>query len=569
MTSVARPDAGHPWPAGRLVVVLAAVLFTCATLSAGYVTGLGPFWQQPSGDAAQGQIGWFYYARDSWRWPLLAIGNYHLPEGGNVLLSDSLPLFAVPAKALVGLLWPPEALPPIYLGAWVALCFFVQVVAASRLLAALDVRRPLQHLAGIALLSYLPMLFLRFGHATLLAHFLILFALTGYVQAKRDRLARAGWIGLCAIPVVSLWISPYIAAMTGILVLVTLLDGWREGRLDLRGILLRLAAMLLTGLAVLGASGLHALPTENPGDYGRYSLNLLSPFVPFPGTTTGHWLQTAHPSPRDLHQWEGGSYLGAGVVLLCLAALPALRRWRTGLRRHAVLAIALVVTLLFAISHRIGFGAWELVHLPLPEVVQSALSNLRGSGRFVWLAVYALVAGCIVAVARHYRPPAATALLALAAVLQIADVAPMQREVRTASATAAGPQIDVAAWEDLIARHQRLFQFPSFECGGLYGLGVPGTRWRELQIDWVAARLNRPTNSAYLARKAKDCRHEREQATRGIREPGTLYLFRSSEDIGRLLAAHGERSAGCGYLDDVVVCSADQDLSWIDRSTLE
>jgi len=137
----------------------------------------------------------------------------------------------------------------------------------------------------------------------------------------------------------------------------------------------------------------------------------------------------------------------------------------------------------------------------------------------------------------------------------------MQASRRDGTALANTPNIHVDTWQRLIAAHQDIFQYPSFECGALYGRGIPGTHFSELEIEWIAAQLNRPTNSAYLARPHKDCVQEQIEASGNKAVPGRLYLYRSSEDVGTYLAANGVKMDRCGLLDDVVVCSADQDLS--------
>lgn len=537
------------------------LVFAALSLSPDYVLGHGPYWQALFGDVAKGEIGWFYYARDAWRWPLFAAANYHLPEGSSVVLTDSLPLFALPAKLLYRLLWPAQATPPIYTGLWVALCLVLQAVFASRLLRVLGVVERVPHLAGLVLFCYLPIVFLRFGQAALMGQFLILFALEGYVRAKREGLTRCGWSVLCALPVAVLLVHPYLAAMCGALVAATILDQWRERRLDGRGVLLRFGAIALAALALMAVGGFFSAARSDFGDYGLYSLNLLSPWVPFANTLSGQWLGTQTPVIAGSNQWEGGAYLGAGVLLLCLLALPALREWRANLARHGVLFAMLLVLLVFAVSQRVGIGEREVLTLPLPDALLHALSQFRGSGRFVWVPLYALLAALIVAIVRRHSAPRAAALLALAALLQLVDVWPMQPGVRAASASMAPVTIDRATWTRLIGGHREIFQYPSFECGGLFGNGVPGTKFRGLEIDWIAAELARPTNSAYLARFTKDCEGERAEAARRHGEPGVLYLYRSTEDIGAFLAQHGIDTERCGYLDDVAVCSADMDLS--------
>jgi hypothetical protein len=534
-------------------------VFAALTLAPAYVAGTGPYWDAQTGDVAKGEIGWFYYARDGWRFPVFDVATYHYPEGSNVMLSDSLPLFALPTKALYKLTSPRDRRPPIYTGFWVALCLVLQAVTAWRLLRALGIDDLVTLIAGIAIFCYLPIVMLRFGQAGLMAQCLILFSLEGYVRAKREGLSRRFWVALCALPPLTLLVHPYLALMCGVLVAATILDQWRERRIDLRVVLLSFGSIAALALMLMIVGGFFSATKGGFGDYGLYSLNLLSPWIPFPQTLAGSLLGTEFPVIPGTNQWEGGAYLGAGVLLLCVLALPALRNWRANLRRHAVLFAFLVLVLIFAVSQRVGFGTHELT-LPIPDFLLHALSQFRGSGRFVWLAVYTLVAVLIVAVVARYGIARARIALLIAAALEIADGWPMQRAVRLVTANPAPSSIDRAEWTRLIEAHARIFQYPSFECGGLFGWGVPGSKFRGVEIDWIAAERNTPTNSAYLARFTKDCERETADAAANIHEHGVLHLYRSTEETGAFLHANGADLDRCGYLDDVVVCSADRDL---------
>ena len=551
------PAAGAPWPL-RLAVVVAALGFVLLSLSPGFIGGNGAYWAFPEGDAARCEIGWIYYAHDSWRFPLFQIGNYHDPEGSNVYLTDSLPLVALPAKVVYKLTgWLPT-----YTGFWVALCFFLQVVCASRMLLALGVRAWLPHFAGVVLLSYSPFFFARFGHMTLMSHFFILAELEGYVRAKRGGMGRRGWFWVCALPVIAILVQPYLAAMALMLALVTIVDQWREGRLTRSAAALRVGAIATASLALIFAGGFVFPHTHPHDDYGLYSFNLISPFVPFAGTQLGQWLGSETPSIKGIWQWEGGVYLGAGMLFALLACLPFWRGVLPALKRHLVLALALSLALAFAISNRVGIGSYEVLHLPLPGFLESAFSALRGSGRFAWPVMYALIAAVVACIAVRYRSATATALLAAAAVLQWADARPMQSARRAASQAAAAPdKIHRSKWEELIAGHRRIFQFPSFECGGVYDDEIGGDKYLEMQIDLIAARLDKPTNSSYPARYTKDCARERETAAFNMHEDGTLFLYRGSADIGAFLTRYGRDISRCGILDEIVVCSETVNLA--------
>lgn len=544
-----------------IAIVAIAIVFVAATLSIGFVTGTGDFWRLLQGDVADAQIGWFYYARDVWQFPVFYVGNYHQPEGSYVTLSDSLPLLAFAFKCLFKTFYAPGSDPPIYAGIWCAICFFLQVVAGSRLLFSLGIRQPLQHLAALVLLCYAPILFFRFGQFGLLAHFFILLSLDSYVRATRTPPLPLNWWLLCSLPVVAVLLHPYIAAMSTIFLIATVIECFRIGTIDARGLVLRVCgtAASAIGLMLLGGGYLTAA-SQNFADYGMYSLNLASPFVPFPSTLLGRALGTNTPSISGIYQWEGGCYLGAGVLTLCLACAPVMRDLSVRLKKHRALIVLLVLAITYAISNRIGFGSHELLTIPLPAKLVGLLSIFRGSGRFAWAVVYTLTVFLVTVVVRGYSPRASIAVLAGAAVLQFIDVAPMQWDVRAATTQTSQPTVSVATWSELIKKHTKVFEFPSFECGGIYDADVPGGRWRALEIDWLIAKSGLPNNSAYLTRYTKDCDRERALAV-ADHERGTLYLYRSTEDIGAFLSRMGAISPACGYLDDVVVCSPGMDLS--------
>lgn len=540
--------------------VALAIAFVMLSVGSGFIRGIGEYWSSPLGDAAQSQIGWFYFARDAWRFPLFDIRNYHLPEGANLLLSDGIPLLALIAKPVYRALYSSSDTPPIYVGYWVAACLALQVLMALRLLSSLGIADLRHRLAAAVLFCYVPLLFLRFGQFSLLGQFIVLLSVDGYVRATREQAARIPvWTML--VPAVALWVHPYLAAMSALLGFAALAEQYRRRRLRWPDLALRAAAAVLSALAVMWLGGGYL---DNPGrgfrDYGIYSLNLLSPFVPTPNSLSGSLLGTSIPSAAGLHQWEGSCYLGAGVLFLAACALPAFRDWKGLVRRHAVLLMVLAASLVFAISHRIALGSTLLAQVPLPDGALDLLSKFRASGRFVWISVYVFTAFLCVAVMRGYSPARSLTILVLAALLQFADVFPMQASVRAASQHGSST-LHREAWSALIGQHARVREFPSFECGGIFAGDAAGEKWRALEIDYLVARSGKSNNSAYLARYTKDCDAERAGVLSDILVPGTLYLYRNTEDVGAMLARYRDLPARCATLDDVVVCSASADLS--------
>ncbi|MDQ2972786.1 MAG: hypothetical protein M3R20_07395 [Pseudomonadota bacterium] len=350
--------------------------------------------------------------------------------------------------------------------------------------------------------------------------------------------------------------------MCASLVFATVLDQWRDARVSARGALLLLGGSAGATALVAFVGGLFRGGDHPYRDYGVFSFNLLSPFVPLDTSLAGRWFGTQQPSLPGIFQSEAMSYLGMGILALCIFAAPSLRNWRYNLHRHQMLLATLAVLMILAISNRVGIGTHELVTVPLPEPVIEWMSVFRAARRFVWVAIYALLVALLAAVcARYPRGRSASLIVASAALLQIADLSPMLAHVRRSTATASATSIDTAQWTRLVQAHRRIFQFPSLECGGLYGDGVPGARTRELEVDLIAARNGISTNSTYLARNIRDCAREHADAANNHDRPGVLYLYRSSEDIGEFLLSHGVDMTRCGYLDDVAACSRDVDTN--------
>jgi hypothetical protein len=74
------------------------------------------------GDGAQHVLGWLFFRREPWSWPVGAVPSFPHPVGITVGYTDSIPWLAIPAKVLSPFL-PVDFL---YVGPWLGLCFFLQ-----------------------------------------------------------------------------------------------------------------------------------------------------------------------------------------------------------------------------------------------------------------------------------------------------------------------------------------------------------------------------------------------------------------------------------------------------------
>lgn len=518
-----------------------------------FIAGTGGKWIRPENDYIAYLVAWHYYVIDAWRFPIFDLPAMGYPEGGNVLFNDALPLASIPTRMLYR--WTGTPLNPF--GWWILLTYVLQGAMAARLVCATGVSSIWASIAA-AVLAVVNVAFVaRMGHIALSSHFLLLWMLAIYVESVRAGRVKA--IELTAALAVSLLVNSYLFAMVFAVALVLLLTLAVHRRLLLRDLLHVAGGLAL--VALLGLVAGYGLLFTNPASmksegFGLYSWNLLSLLVPPRGI---FGVLAIAPRYGTHGQYEGEAYIGAGALILflaCIAINPA--RVIDALRRYKVYAAMLVVFAIFAASNRVYAGSALVVHYGLPQVAIDLANYFRATGRFIWPLSYSLAILPVACLFKWWPRAAAIALAAVAIWVQVEEARGELRYRRALTTQSYEDLIDAPRIEAWLAQHERLWQYPSWACGGLEG---PTRRWasreanRELQLQLSAARVGIPTNSVYTSRVLKDCEKEAEWLTHVQLEPGVFYVLspvavRESQTLATLAA-----SDSCVTLDWAVVCS--------------
>jgi hypothetical protein len=491
-----------------LLSCLLGALLAIALFGADFILPEAGLDWRPSGDAAQHVIAQRHFLADAWRWPPLNIGTL---GGANLAFLDGIPALALAMKLLAPLL--PAGFHGI--GLFYVLAWVLQPVAAVFALRGFGVRGLLPALALGLMAASMPAFIMRFGHAALCGHFVLLFALGLYARLLR---APRWWGAAIPFQILALLIHPYLALMSLAVLaaapLTLLLRGERflSTAAGAAGAGLAMGAAM-AALGYLGASG--------DGGFGQFAMNLLSPIWPTRSLFLG-WLAPREVDATGHDGWEGYNWLGLGLWAAIAAALT-LARGRLPWRRHAGLALALLGCTALALSGRIGFGEAVLLDVgPVPAV----LEQFRASGRFFWPVAYALLLASAVLLARDGRR--GQVILAACALLQFADAAPQRAALRTWAAERAPWTIDAAALRPLMAQAESLALVPAWPC-------IPPEDWqsrtRLLEILLLASETPRPVNTMYAARWREPPRCE----PPGPLRPGELRLVLPGHDPG---AAH-------------------------------
>ncbi|WP_207540270.1 DUF6311 domain-containing protein [Sabulicella rubraurantiaca] len=469
-----------------------------------------------AGDAAQHAIAQRHFLADAWRWPILRIETL---GGANLAFMDGIPALALPLKLLAPLL--PEGFHGI--GLFYALAWVGQAVVAVFALRGFGERRVVPSLAVAVMALSMPAFVMRFGHAALTGHFVILLALGLYARVLGD--AR-WWAAAIPFHVLALLVHPYLALMALALLaaapLTLLLRGeaWRGAALGAAGA----AGAMGATMALLGYLG-----AEGDGGFGQYAMNLLSPFWPHRSWFLGQLVSTEVDATGH-GGWEGYNWLGLGLILAVGAGLM-LRPARIG--RHWGLVLALLGLTALAVSFRVGLGREVILDLrPVPEF----LEQFRASGRFFWPVAYALLIGAALLLRR--AGPRGIALLCVCAAAQFLDAIPARAALRAWAHERAAWSVDASALRPLLREAETVTLLPSWPC-------VPREDWmsrvRLLELLLLASETPRPVNTAYVARWRTPPRCEAPAPMR----PGELRIALPGTDPA---------ASGCVALGDLTVC---------------
>ena len=447
------------WKAGQIVFAIVVGL-----LYAYLVVGprvLNPFdlsWL--SGDPAMNQVGWEYFRRSRETWSITHIGAIGYPFGASVAYFDLVPSVAMFLKLFDR--WLPESFQ--YLGPLFMANMILQAYFAVRLFRNVCGDNALAVLVGAAFLVIAPPLTFRAqAHFALTSQWLIVAALSYYLDDSSAKGPARYLLPLIALCAIAAGINPYLTLLTLFIAGAALL------RLLLRGEISRTAAAGAAGVIVTAIAGSFALfgffslgGGYAGGGYGIYSMNPVAPLDPM-------WYPALllPEIPIRPGQYEGYNYLGLGVIGMLVAGLAlrpnALRNLSSP--DHLPLALLCLVCTVLAVSATITFGPWLVWRIGPGKFIGNLLAYFRSSGRLFWPVHYLLIVGGFVLVYQiipaRFRGPVFGILLAI----QFADTHTLRQSIKKQYETAQSYKpLTYPVWQTLGQRHRHLVVVLPWQC---------------------------------------------------------------------------------------------------------
>ena len=511
-------------------------------------------------DLTQHFLGWEFFRRTHWQFPVgLTEGIYWEPV--SVVYTDSIPLFAMVCKLLSFLL--PEHFQ--YFGWFGFLCYALLGGFAALLVHRLTRRGPASMVAAVLFVANPVLLNRMFLHTALSAHFLIVAAFC--LWAFQRDLSVSKKAGLWSLLIVcGTLINAYFTPMLFGILAVSLLQEVLEKQKPAALLWTFGSPLVLTSVAAFVTGFFYGDVPKTAGGLRVLSFNINGFFNPFTYLTAfgrhtqgyrdmmysaflpGQALSTAY-------QNEGFSYLGLGVLVLGLLTLVLLvlqrRRLHEILHRPFVISagVLVVVFTFLALSPTATWGSHILYELKLPAPVENLWSAFRSTARFIWVVYYFVLASVPVLWTKltEMKPKnrgrisgiAATAVLPLLVVVQLADLSPGYREKREAfhSLTPYESPLQAKAWEELGESVDAIIFYPDTE----YGLYLDGKTSTDFEI--YALNYDLRLNNTYMSRNLCAQADQKTMAHFKKRQEGEsfrniLYVFFDDTDVTKLPSSY-------------------------------
>ncbi|MGA0562027.1 DUF6311 domain-containing protein [Ancylobacter sp. VNQ12] len=488
--------AGRAWHlVGLLASATLGAIIAFSILPYEMLLGYQSYWNNIIGDNATSLAGFYSFANDKWRWPVLFTSYINYPSGANIYYIDAVPVLAIIGKALfkiTGYIYP-------YMGAWILSSYILNGVFGYLIfrLLKMDV---FSSFISSSLVILVPEFIFRHPHIGLVAQFFILISIYLYLKFTSASSKVEIYILSISISLVIV-VNVYLFAMCFALIVAGILDSCRLGKVKIGA---AISIIMLIGIFALVMSifmGLIGAGQSLPGigGFGIYSMNLLSPVWPQYSILTGvGFLDTTGG------QYEGFNYLGLGILgIFVVSAVFFWKSYLSLIKDRPFIALILVLLIAYAASTIVYLGDIRIAKFRYDEwpVLGRITSTLRSSGRFFWPVGFIIVISAITILYRNLQRRHFVAVLSLAIVLQVVDLQPLFRLTHgnaVAVTTRVPPDGDVTL--DLIRSHDMVMVFPGALCGPEEDLN------RVLQIQLLAARAGRPFDGAYINRGNRPCK---------------------------------------------------------------
>jgi len=414
-------------------------------------------WLLTGGDPSQHYLGWEFFRRSDWYFPLGLTDQLAYPLKTSVIYTDSIPIFAVFFKLFRSIL--PRQFQ--YFGIWGLLCFVLQGYYAAKILGERSSSKTVILAGSIFFIVSPVMVFRMYYHTALAAHWLILLAIYFYSKHEkeyRDIFKPVMQWGILGILIGSIHL--YFVPMCGAILLGYILCSiWKERKIRIRFFYPGISFSVGLFLTIYLLGGFSSGADTGTNNLGLFSFNLNAFLNPMSYSTllknTSLWNWPFYTQG----QYEGFSYLGMGIILLCACGIVLLIKNIFRRRKPSVYQVMTVLMsiglIVLAASPTITWNDKLLLQLPYSSTIYKYWGIFGSCGRMAWPVVYFLMIFGITSIGnmKWKRKEISCVVLILACMVQVVDLSGQlyKRHENYSEKVVYQSPLEGTVWDDIIS----------------------------------------------------------------------------------------------------------------------
>ena len=439
-------------------------------------------------DWAQQYLGWEFYRKAPWQFPIGKISTFFSPLGTNICYTDSAPLFSIIFK-LFNFLLPMDYFQ--ITGVWFLVCWVLMAYFSNKVLLEIGVKESYYRFLAVLLLTCAPVLLTRIHHATLCAQWLILSAVWNYLRKEN---IKGILITIFLLSFISAGTHPYLwFIVSGVNVATLLKHYFYTKRINLVFFILFSIGLVVVSFFTFYIIGYFSIDTSNikADDYGVYSINLNAFFN---SMGFSHYLKSLQI--HHFEQSDSFAYLGLGFLSLLPFFLLSNKRFCNIINlkgSNLPLLVTAIILFLLALTSKVTLGNILLFEFQNLDIIDRIGGLFRATGRFVWLSYYLMLLTIVVVLFR-IAGKFKLLLIATVCIVQFLDVRGLFG--RLSSEKQSSQIYSFTGYDTLyhyLENAERLVYYRPFERSLI--------KYDDyINFSYVAAALNKPVTTGYLAR---------------------------------------------------------------------
>ena len=384
-----------------------------------------------AGDRAQHDLGWRFFRRTEWQFPIGLIDGLTSDGAVSCTYSDSIPLLAIPFKLLSPIL-PDEFQ---YFGLWELFTFSMMGGCSALLLRKFSKNPIFCAIGAIPFSASTTIVHRAFGHEALSAQWIVIIAFLLFVTRDRKWKHKATPVVLWSLlgvttALVHMYFIPMIyMVMAGYIFVDVIKD-----KKIVRPLLVFSVTTLCTVATMYVIGVFYGDTPSREGGLGVYSANYNALFNPI----------GCSKFLKSLNQWDGArngeglGYLGLGIILLAFVSIilvfnklvngekPFMTQIKEFVSKNWVTALALILvfagSFFVAASPKGALNGRLLYDIQYPEEIMNCLSIFRASGRFVWVPMYMVYTLSFAVISKLDSKKTSIFVITLCAAIQLLDL---------------------------------------------------------------------------------------------------------------------------------------------------